>query len=190
MNTLVGMRDNKARRLDWILSSWKDGLILSSRIVRWVPNIFTLGNLICGLFSITFTISGYFRMAAMLIFLAAFLDVFDGKIARKLKVNSELGVELDSLADVVSFGVAPAVLFHELTTFSWLTSLAFVLYPAMGALRLARFSAHPTIGYFIGVPITFAGLVMAGMGFFLYSNAIITIVLAILMVSPIRITKL
>jgi CDP-diacylglycerol--serine O-phosphatidyltransferase len=149
-----------------------------------------MGNLISGLFSITFTMSGYLRMAALLIFLAAFLDLFDGKIARKLKVNSELGVELDSLADVVSFGVAPALLFHSIAPHSLVTSLAFVFYPAMGALRLARFSAKPTIGYFIGIPITLAGLVMAGMGLFLYSNSIVTILLAILMISPIRIKKL
>lgn len=175
---------------DWISLLRKGGLRLSTRFVKWVPNIFTLGNLVSGLFSITFLMSGYLRMAALLIFFAAFLDLFDGKLARKLKVNSELGVELDSLADVVSFGVAPALLFHTLSSPSLLTSLAFVLYPAMGALRLARFSAKPTIGYFMGVPITFSGLVMAGMGLFLYSNALITIILAILMVSPIRIKKL
>lgn len=162
---------------------------MSSRYVKWLPNLFTLGNLLCGLFSITFIMSGYLQMAALLIFLAAFLDLFDGKIARKLKVNSELGVGLDSLADVVSFGVAPALLFHTLSPHSLLTSLAFVLYPAMGALRLARFNAKPTIGYFMGIPITLSGLIMAGMGLFLYSNSFVTILLAILMVSPIHIKK-
>ncbi|WP_028401409.1 CDP-diacylglycerol--serine O-phosphatidyltransferase [Ectobacillus panaciterrae] len=163
---------------------------MSSRFVKWVPNLFTMGNLLSGLFSITFNMSGYLRMAALFIFLAALLDLFDGRIARKLKVNSELGVELDSLADVVSFGVAPALLFHTLSPHSLLTSLAFMLYPAMGALRLARFSAKPTIGYFMGIPIPLAGLIMAGMGLFLYSNPYVAILLAILMVSPIRIKKL
>lgn len=167
----------------------KGGLRLFSRLYKWIPHYFTMGNLLCGLFSITFTMRGSLRTAALLIFLAAFLDLFDGKIARKLKVNSELGVELDSLADVVSFGIAPALLFHTLSPQSFMTSLAFVLYPAMGALRLARFSAKPTIGYFMGIPITLAGLIMAGMGVFLYSNSFITILLAILMVSPIRIKK-
>jgi CDP-diacylglycerol--serine O-phosphatidyltransferase len=148
-----------------------------------------MGNLISGLFSITFIMSDYLRMAALFIFLAAFLDLFDGRIARKLKVNSELGVELDSLADVVSFGIAPALLFHTLSPHSLLTSVAFVLYPSMGALRLARFSAKPTIGYFMGIPITLSGLIMASMGLFLYSNPYITILLAILMVSPVRIKK-
>lgn len=163
---------------------------MSFRVVKWVPNLFTLGNLVCGLFSITFTISGFWRLAALFVFLAAFLDLFDGRLARKLQVTNELGGLLDSLADVVSFGIAPAVLFHTLSRHSWLTSLAFVLYPTMGALRLARFSAKPTIGYFMGVPITLSGLIMAAMGFFLYTNPYITILLAILMVSPIRIKKI
>lgn len=163
---------------------------MSSQLVKWVPNLLTIGNLLCGLFSITFTMSGYLQMAALLIFLAAFLDLFDGRIARRLKVNSELGVQLDSLADVVSFGVAPALLFYTLSPHTFLASLAFVLYPAMGALRLARFNMKPTIGYFMGVPIPLAGIIMAGMGLFLYSNSVITILLAILMVSPIRIKKL
>lgn len=68
-------------------------------------------------------------------------------------------------------------------------SFAFMLYFAMGALRLAKFSVKPTVGHFIGIPITLAGLIMAGMGLFLYNNPIITIILAILMVSPIKIKK-
>jgi CDP-diacylglycerol---serine O-phosphatidyltransferase len=156
---------------------------------KTIPNWFTIGNLLCGLFSITFNMSGFLRMAALFIFLSAFLDLFDGRIARKLKVNSEFGVELDSLADVVSFGVAPALLFHSLSDPSFFTSIAFMLYPTMGALRLAKFSVKPTIGYFMGIPITAAGLIMAGMGLFLYSNPLITILLAGLMVSPIKVKK-
>ncbi|MBP1930596.1 CDP-diacylglycerol--serine O-phosphatidyltransferase [Ammoniphilus resinae] len=161
-----------------------------SYLLKSIPNLFTLGNLICGVFSITFSMNEYFRTASLLLFLAAFLDLFDGRIARKLKVSNQIGVELDSLADVVSFGVAPAILFHTLSEPSMMTSLAFVLYPTMGALRLARFNASPTVGYFIGIPITFAGLVMAFMGIFLYTNPFITIILAILMVSPFRMFKL
>jgi CDP-diacylglycerol--serine O-phosphatidyltransferase len=88
-------------------------------------------------------------------------------------MNSEFGVELDSLADIVSFGVAPALLFHWIAAPSILTSLAFILFPTMGTLRLARISVKPTIGYFKGLPIPAAGLQVAGMGFFLYSNACI-----------------
>jgi CDP-diacylglycerol--serine O-phosphatidyltransferase len=155
----------------------------------WLPNLFTIGNLLSGVFSITCMMNGYIGESVFLIFLAAIFDIFDGRIARKLKVNSELGVELDSLADVVSFGVAPAILFHTLSPHSLLTSIAFLLYPTMGALRLARFSAKPTIGYFIGIPIPLAGLTIATMGLFFYTNQYITILLSILMVSPIRVKK-
>jgi CDP-diacylglycerol--serine O-phosphatidyltransferase len=104
--------------------------------------------------------SGFLELASIFIFFSAVLDHLDGRIARKLKVNSELGVELDSLADIVSFGVAPALLFHSIAAPSILTSLAFILFPTMGALRLARFSAR------------------------------ITLILALLMVSPISVKKL
>ncbi|XJZ28967.1 CDP-diacylglycerol--serine O-phosphatidyltransferase [Bacillota bacterium Lsc_1132] len=167
----------------------KGAFSLAIPVVRTVPNWFTIGNLLSGVFSLTFIMNGFERLAAIFIFLAAFLDLVDGRIARKLKVNSKLGVELDSLADIVSFGVAPAILFHSIAPPSFLTTAAFVLYPTMGALRLAKFSIKPTIGYFIGIPITAGGLILAGMGLFLYSNPFITILLAGLMVSPIKVKK-
>lgn len=124
-----------------------------NQIVKAVPNLFTIGNLLCGVFSITMNMSDYLEVASIFIFFSAVLDLLDGRIARKLKVNSEFGVQLDSLADIVSFGVAPALLFHSIATPSILTSLAFILFPTMGALRLAKFSVKPTIGYFKGLPI-------------------------------------
>jgi CDP-diacylglycerol---serine O-phosphatidyltransferase len=160
-----------------------------SYMVKAVPNVFTMGNLLFGVFSITSNMSGFIEIASVFIFLSAVFDFLDGKIARKLRVNSELGVELDSLADIVSFGVAPALIFHAIAPPSLLTSLAFVFFPTLGALRLARFSVKPTIGYFKGLPIPAAGLPLAGMGFFSYSNAWITIILAVLMVSPIKFKK-
>jgi CDP-diacylglycerol--serine O-phosphatidyltransferase len=163
---------------------------LPGQVIKTVPNFFTMGNLICGVFSITFIMNGYLRLAAIFIFLSAFLDLFDGRIARRLRVNNQIGVVLDSLADIVSFGVAPALLFHSLENPSLLTTIAFALFPTTGALRLARFSVSPTIGYFKGIPITAAGLIMAGMGLFLYSNPIITIMLSVLMVAPIKVKKI
>ncbi|QCJ42627.1 CDP-diacylglycerol--serine O-phosphatidyltransferase [Bacillus sp. S3] len=159
------------------------------QIVKAVPNLFTIGNFLCGVLSITFNMSGFIEVASILIFFSAVFDLLDGRVARTLKVNSEFGVVLDSLADIVSFGVAPALLFHSIAAPSILTSLAFIIFPTMGALRLARFSVKPTIGYFKGLPIPAAGLPLAGMGFFSYSNAWITLILAILMVSPIRVKK-
>ena len=161
-----------------------------SYFIKAIPNLFSLGNLLSGVFSITFAMNGYYKMASLLIFFSAFLDLFDGRLARKLKVSNQVGVELDSLADVVSFGVAPAILFYTLADPGFLTTVAFVLYPTMGALRLARFNANPTVGYFLGIPITFAGLAMGLMMLFSYTNSLITIVLALLMVSPFRFFKL
>ncbi|UPM56256.1 CDP-diacylglycerol--serine O-phosphatidyltransferase [Gottfriedia acidiceleris] len=161
-----------------------------SQVVKSIPNLLTIGNLVCGVLSITLNMSGLIMISSIFIFIAAIFDLLDGKVARKLKVNSEFGVELDSLADIVSFGVAPALLFHSISAPSILTSLAFILFPTMGALRLAKFSAKPTIGYFKGLPIPAAGLPLAGMGMFFYSNAWITLILAFLMVSPFRFKKL
>ncbi|HHW36230.1 MAG TPA: CDP-diacylglycerol--serine O-phosphatidyltransferase [Bacillales bacterium] len=161
-----------------------------SYVAKAIPNLFTMGNLLCGVLSITYNMSGFLEVASILIFLSAIFDLLDGRIARGLKVNSELGVQLDSLADIVSFGVAPALVFHTIAVPSILTSLAFILFPIMGALRLAKFNVNPTIGYFQGLPIPAAGLTLATMGFFSYSNAWITLVLAALMVTPIRVKKL
>ncbi|WP_409292859.1 CDP-diacylglycerol--serine O-phosphatidyltransferase [Peribacillus sp. SCS-37] len=161
-----------------------------NKITRAVPNLFTMGNLLCGVLSITSTMSRLIEAASVLIFISAFFDLLDGRVARRLKVNSEFGVQLDSLADIVSFGVAPALIFHSIASPSILTSLAFILFPILGAFRLARFNVKPTIGYFSGLPIPAAGLPLAGMGFFLYSNPWITLILAFLMVSPIRVKKL
>lgn len=147
------------------------GTNLFNQLVKVIPNLFTIGNLLCGVFSITLNMSEYLGAASILIFFSAVLDFLDGRIARKLKVNSEFGIELDSLADIVSFGVAPALLFHTMAAPSILTSLAFILFPTMGALRLAKFSIQPTIGYFKALPISAAGLSFAGIGLFSYSNA-------------------
>lgn len=163
---------------------------MPNQLVKAVPNLFTIGNLLCGVFSLTFNMGGYLRMAALFITFSAVLDFFDGRIARRLKVNSELGIELDSLADIVSFGVAPALLFYTLESPSPFTALAFMLFPTMGALRLARFNVKPTIGYFVGLPIPAAGVSIAVMGFFFYSNSFLMILLALFMVSPFRIKKI
>nr|WP_074433080.1 CDP-diacylglycerol--serine O-phosphatidyltransferase [Neobacillus dielmonensis] len=161
-----------------------------TQVAKAVPNFFTMGNLLCGVLSITFNMSGFIEFSSVFIFCSAIFDLLDGRVARGLKVNSELGVQLDSLADIVSFGVAPALIFHTIAAPSLLTSLAFILFPIMGALRLARFNVKPTIGYFSGLPIPAAGLPLAAMGFFSYSNAWITLILALLMVTPIRVKKL
>lgn len=75
-----------------------------------IPNLFTAANLICGVVSILLTLAGRIDLAPFVIFLGAFFDFFDGFLARKLKVSSEMGKQLDSLADMVTFGLAPGLL--------------------------------------------------------------------------------
>ena len=81
-----------------------------SRRLFWLPTLFTVGNLFCGYLSIWRSIQGTFETAAILIIAAAVLDALDGRVARWTHSTSEFGEEYDSLADLVSFGVAPAVL--------------------------------------------------------------------------------
>ncbi|MGY8950692.1 MAG: CDP-alcohol phosphatidyltransferase family protein, partial [Flavobacteriales bacterium] len=84
------------------------------RIKKNIPNLITLGNLTCGLLSILFAFEGNLALAGALIFYGAILDFFDGFAARLLKVNSEIGKQLDSMADMVTFGVAPGILMYQL----------------------------------------------------------------------------
>lgn len=129
-----------------------------------IPNIMTFGNLVCGILSIQYTMLGNFKVAGVLILLAGVLDRYDGTVARFLKVSSELGKELDSLADLVSFGVAPSILAFSLYKFHNLGIIGFillVLFPVSGAFRLARYNCSDFNNVFTGVPITIAGSLMA-----------------------------
>ena len=76
---------------------------------KHIPNIFTLGNLLCGTLATVFAVGGYFEMTALFVVLGVFLDFFDGFFARILKVSGELGKQLDSLADMVTSGVVPGI---------------------------------------------------------------------------------
>ncbi|MDP4144426.1 MAG: CDP-diacylglycerol--serine O-phosphatidyltransferase [Bacillota bacterium] len=172
-----------------------------------VPNFFTFSNLACGLLSLIMTFEAStsntspFKWACILILLAGLIDRYDGRVARYLNVSSELGKELDSLADLVSFGVAPAILafnlynFKDFGTFGYLLVLIF---PIAGAYRLARYNISTFDGNFMGIPITAAGMFMA-----LYSlviimskttpNSALTIILLVmlsyLMISKLKIKK-
>ncbi len=131
-----------------------------------LPTLFTVGNLFCGYSAVVASFRGRFEMAAFLILSAAVLDALDGRVARMTGSTSEFGRELDSLADAVSFGVAPSVMIfawglEPLVRFGWLASFLFV---ACGIIRLARFnirSGKPDKRYFIGLPVPVAGLLLA-----------------------------
>lgn len=131
-----------------------------------VPNFFTLMNLFSGFLSIIHVLEGELEIAAWLIVFAGVFDALDGFMARVTNTSSEFGIELDSLCDVVSFGVAPAFLMYhfslnELMTFGMLISAIPVL---CGAARLARFNVETKIedsAYFRGLPIPAQGIMMA-----------------------------
>ena len=130
------------------------------------PSLFTAGNLICGFFSVISTFNGDYVRATYFIILANVLDGLDGYAARLTRSTSQFGVEFDSLADVVSFGVAPAILVYFWAlipwgTWGWLAACTFVV---CGALRLSRFnvqSTAPAKGYFVGLPIPAAAEMIA-----------------------------
>lgn len=127
-----------------------------------VPNAITAAALCSGLTGIRFAIAGNFSMAVFCVVLAGMLDGIDGRIARLLKAQSRFGAELDSLADSLSFGMAPALVLYlwaleGLPRFGWFAALAFAI---CCALRLARFNAqidvenqpHKSVGFLTGVP--------------------------------------
>ena len=129
-----------------------------------VPNFFTLSNLAFGVLSLMMTIQQNYKLACVFILIAGFIDRYDGRIARFLKVSSDLGKELDSLADLVSFGVAPSILVGCIFNFTSLGIIGYLLiaiFPVTGAYRLARYNSTTFDHVFIGIPITVAGAFLA-----------------------------
>jgi len=123
-----------------------------------LPNIFTSFNLFFGFYSTISAIRGQFEMAAVLIIIAAVFDMLDGKIARATRTTSKFGMEYDSLADLVSFGMAPSLMIYlwALQPYGRIGWLAAFLFTICGALRLARFNTQTgTVGseYFVGLAI-------------------------------------
>ena len=166
-----------------------------------IPNLFTSLNMFCGFLSILSASDGNYNYAAWLIFVAAIFDALDGLVARLTNSSSELGVELDSLSDVISFGAAPSFLLYQTYFYSFntwgiiLSSLPLIA----GAFRLARFNVQ-LVGFsksfFLGLPIPAAALTLASFVLAFYTinypepvaSFIIPLilVLAFLMVSNIR----
>ena len=138
-----------------------------------LPNLLTTGNLFCGFYGIIAAINHNFRTAAIAILFACLFDILDGKVARLTGSNSRFGLEYDSLADLVAFGVAPAVLVYlwALRPFGRLGWVAAFLFVACGALRLARFNVQAdsvSKKHFVGLPIPGAALMVATTVLFFY----------------------
>ncbi|NBX93951.1 MAG: CDP-diacylglycerol--serine O-phosphatidyltransferase [Proteobacteria bacterium] len=138
----------------------------SRHYILVLPSIFTTGNLFCGFFAIINSFSHHFEKASFAIFFAGLFDVLDGRVARMTQTQSKFGVEYDSIADVVSFGLAPAVLTYVwvLEPYGRLGWAGSFFFAACGALRLARFntiSSELPKSYFVGLPIPAAANMVA-----------------------------
>ncbi len=180
---------------------WKGGDGLR-RGVYVLPNLITSGSLFAGFYSIAATYNGAFEKAAMGIIAAVVLDGLDGRVARMTRTTTRFGIEYDSLADVISCGVAPAFLVYgwALSAFGRWGWLAAFLYLICGALRLARFNVQINTvekGKFNGLPIPAAATFIASMillfyylggsGSFKHFAVLLTIyLLAFLMVSTVK----
>lgn len=145
---------------------------------KHIPNILTLANLISGCIGIVYTLEGNVVEAAYFVWIACVFDFFDGFSARMLKVSSPIGKELDSLADVVSFGVLPSMVMFSLLTQStsnaWLPYTAFVI-AAFSALRLAIFNLDETQSdSFRGLPTPANALFLTGLPFLFTALPIIS----------------
>lgn len=162
---------------------------------KHLPNILTTGNAFMGMLSILLAIEGEFELACAAIFIAALLDLYDGRLARKYGVDGELGKQLDSLSDLISFGVAPSVLLYLLFFAPYgLLGMVLSLLPALcGVIRLARFNTHmyKNTEVFVGIPITLSGLLLAIMCLLttppLVVAVLTTITLSLLMNSPLKV---
>jgi len=167
-----------------------------------MPSVATVTNLCCGVVACAFAVEGLAELGALMIVLAVLFDSVDGALARKLDVASDFGMELDSLADVISFGIAPAMLVGTLISaefelFGWGLAL---LFPVCSAWRLARFNVEsrsdldshadfsglPTTGAggaVAAVVLVHAGLAEHGMGVFINLLPCLMVLLAVLMLS-------
>lgn len=136
---------------------------------RHLPNLITLLNLACGTAAIVLTLEGQWRWAVYLLLAASLLDFLDGFAARMLRAHSEMGKQLDSLADLVSFGVLPAVFIYVIFSalfqnqpdesgifmgaLQWVVLISVLLVPVLSAIRLARFNVEDDQGaFFYGLP--------------------------------------
>lgn len=148
---------------------------LRKRGIYLLPNLFTTGALFAGFYAIVQAMNGKFEFAAVAIFIAMVLDGLDGRVARLTHTQSEFGAEYDSLSDMVSFGVAPALVIYEwafrgLGKLGWFAAF---IYCAATALRLARFNTNIDVvdkRYFQGLPSPAAAALVAGFVWVMLDN--------------------
>ena len=149
----------------------------SRRGVYLLPSLLTIGNLLCGVYAIVAVYNNDYTRSAAAILVALILDGLDGAVARLTNSQSDFGVQLDSLADLVSFGVAPAILSYAwaikpFSQIGWLfgSIIPTALFVSSGAFRLARFNVQTRNldkRYFVGLPIPAAAAVIASFVLFI-----------------------
>ncbi len=192
--SMEGGRGPRRRRWQELREHPRRGIFL-------LPSLLTTGNLFCGFLALILTAEARFVEAAVAIFVAMVLDILDGKVARLTKTTTQFGVEFDSLADVVSFCVAPAFMLYTLALgrlgrAAWLGVFLFVI---CGALRLARFNVYSGVSdrrYFVGLPTPAGAGIVASVVLLLGNDEISrwqgaaiaagTYIVAVLMVSTFR----
>jgi len=185
--------------------------------LNWIPNALSLGNLTFGFISILISSganqpgkdnANLFLLSGIFIFLASVFDGFDGMVARALDATSELGAELDTLADLTTFGIAPGFLMYKMVLEKYhiflpgssnempIGMLIATIFPICAAYRLARFTAAHDPSFFTGLPSPIAGVFVALFPMSFSHNSILDIItisifvlIAILMVSTIRYSK-
>jgi CDP-diacylglycerol--serine O-phosphatidyltransferase len=194
----------------------------SEKTKKWyafVPNLFTSANMVCGIIGVYFALNNRIEMAVWLMFFSAFFDFLDGFVARILKVTSDIGKQLDSLSDLISFGLLPGALVFitmmnlisvssnngQLQIIEWVYLLIPLLIPVLSAYRLARFNIDPRqTNEFIGLPtpanaLFFASLCLsfdAGKENFIQQLqhplvlALLTLLFSVLLVSNLRLFSL
>ncbi|MDF9408571.1 CDP-diacylglycerol--serine O-phosphatidyltransferase [Pelotomaculum isophthalicicum JI] len=160
-----------------------------------VPNICTAANLLLGVVALANTLSHNYTMSIILIILAALMDRFDGMLARRYNAASAFGKEFDSLADMVSFGIAPAALMYSSVAGNWSLAglVCFCIFTLCGGLRLARYNVSCTPSYFQGIPITVCGTALAIIVLLIPSHIVLLVasfILALAMISTLRIPKI
>ena len=174
---------------------------LSRKLCYIIPNAATMSSLVLGIAAIMLLNDQHFLTAAIFILVGAILDVMDGQLAARLNAMTDIGKQLDSLADMVTFGVAPTMLVYHLMLLVGVmqpiaiaSSLTFAM---AGAFRLARFNTLPSnrSAYFIGMPIPLASLILITGSFWRYWTlniwwAAIVVVVSYLMISPFPYPKL
>ena len=178
------------------LGAAKRGIGSARKKVRLIKPILlvdgiTLSNSMLGLLSIFASVKGYYTQASIFILIAVLMDFLDGKVARKLGRTTTLGKELDSLADIISFGVAPAVL-GFVQSANPIIIIPLVIFISCGIIRLAKFNVQLVKGAYFGMPITMNGILFpvlyfAGVPIFYWH--FIFFIAAILMVSPFKLRK-